>query len=81
LEEQDTDQSEAVAIIKKFEAEEGRLRGFSYVPQGRNEVVITTSPKAGTTWMQQVIARGKSVSTRLNIASTMLISSFRQMCH
>jgi hypothetical protein len=51
-------QSEAIALMKKrlsgFETEEGRLKGLSYVPLCSDEVVISTSPKAGTTWMQQV---------------------------
>mmetsp|Transcript_127874 Transcript_127874/g.370067 ORF Transcript_127874/g.370067 Transcript_127874/m.370067 type:complete len:327 (-) Transcript_127874:79-1059(-) len=51
-------ESEAIALMKArlsgFETEEGRLKGLSYRPKFDNEVVITTSPKAGTTWMQQI---------------------------
>ena len=51
-------ESDAIALMKTrlsgFETEEGRLKGLSYAPKYRDEVVITTSPKAGTTWLQQV---------------------------
>lgn len=54
----DDAQPDAIALMKKrlsgFETEEGRLKGLSYVPTCLDEVVITTTPKAGTTWMQQV---------------------------
>jgi hypothetical protein len=54
----DVPESEAIALMKKrlkgFETEKGRLRGLSYVPHNKDEVVITTTPKAGTTWTQQV---------------------------
>jgi hypothetical protein len=47
-----------VALMKQrlsgFETEQGRLLGLSYVPLRQDEVVITTTPKAGTTWTQQV---------------------------
>ena len=33
--------------LSKFETEEGRLLGLSYVPKSVDEVIITTSPKAG----------------------------------
>jgi hypothetical protein len=53
-------ESEAIALMKerlsKFETEEGRLKGLSYVPKSTDEVAITTTPKAGTTWVQQVSA-------------------------
>lgn len=60
--EQDSEeQSEAIALMKTrlggFETEEGRSQGLAYVPKSENEVVITTTPKAGTTWMQQVSQR------------------------
>ncbi|GKY97525.1 hypothetical protein MPSEU_000710700 [Mayamaea pseudoterrestris] len=51
------DDSKAIELLKKrlsgFETEEGRLKGFSYQPRV-NDVIITTTPKAGTTWMQQI---------------------------
>lgn len=51
------EESEAIALMKKrlsgFETEKGRLFGLSYTPKFPNEVVITTTPKAGTTWLQQ----------------------------
>jgi hypothetical protein len=57
FEEKADKQSDAIALLKSrlsgFETEEGRLKGLSYVP-GPNEVAITTTPKAGTTWLQQV---------------------------
>jgi hypothetical protein len=58
FEEQSDAESKAIALMKTrlsgFETEEGRLQGLSYVPKHPNEVAITTSPKAGTTWLQQV---------------------------
>jgi hypothetical protein len=48
----------AIALLRSrlsnFETEHGRLLGLSYQPVESDEVVITTSPKAGTTWLQQV---------------------------
>ena len=50
--------SRCVAKMKRalsnFETEEGRLSGLNYTPQLQDEVIITTSPKAGTTWLQQI---------------------------
>lgn len=41
----------AIALLKKrlsgFETEEGRLLGLSYTPKSSDEVLITTTPKAG----------------------------------
>ncbi len=52
------EESEAIVLLKArlsgFETEEGRLKGLSYTPKLPNEVAISTSPKAGTTWLQQV---------------------------
>jgi hypothetical protein len=52
-----TASSPAVALLKqrlsKFETEEGRLKGLSYQPRP-NDVAISNTPKAGTTWMQQI---------------------------
>lgn len=39
--------------LSGFETEEGRLKGLDFVLEA-TDVVITTSPKAGTTWMQQI---------------------------
>ena len=50
-------QSDAIVLLKerlsKFETVSGRLRGLSYKPNP-NDVVIATTPKAGTTWVQQI---------------------------
>ena len=50
-------ESDGIALLKsrlgRFETEEGRLSGLNYQPRP-NDVVITTTPKAGTTWLQQV---------------------------
>jgi Sulfotransferase domain len=50
-------QSDAIRLMKqrlsKFETVEGRLHGLAYKPKA-NDVVISTTPKAGTTWMQQI---------------------------
>jgi hypothetical protein len=58
FEESSLSQSDAIALMKQrlsgFETEQGRLQGLSYVPLKDDEVVITTTPKAGTTWTQQV---------------------------
>lgn len=52
-----TSESTAIAAMKKalggFETEDGRLKGLDYQP-GPRDVVITTTPKAGTTWAQQI---------------------------
>lgn len=60
-------ESESIVQLKSrlsgFETEIGRLKGLSYVPKA-NDVVITTTPKAGTTWLQQVSRR--SIKWRMN---------------
>ena len=40
--------------LSGFETEMGRLNGLSYQPKSNEEVIISTSPKAGTTWLQQI---------------------------
>lgn len=56
-EQQSGEESKGIALMKTrlsgFETEEGRLKGLSYQPRP-NDVAITTTPKAGTTWLQQV---------------------------
>ena len=53
-------ESDSIAIealkqrLSGFETEEGRLKGLGYKPLTSSEVIITTSPKAGTTWLQQI---------------------------
>jgi Sulfotransferase domain len=51
-------ESAAIALMKQrlsgFETEFGRLQGLSYQPRAETDVVISTTPKAGTTWMQQI---------------------------
>jgi hypothetical protein len=53
----DEQQSAVVTLMKKrlsgFETPEGRRHGLAYHPRP-NDFVISTSPKAGTTWMQQI---------------------------
>jgi len=50
-------QSESIVLLKqklsKFETEEGRLHGLAYKPRP-NDIGISTTPKAGTTWIQQI---------------------------
>jgi hypothetical protein len=50
-------QSAAITLLKerlsKFETNEGRLHGLAYKPRP-NDVGISTTPKAGTTWVQQI---------------------------
>lgn len=57
LESSTSNESQEIVSLKeklsKFETEEGRLKGLSYSPR-QNDIVITTTPKAGTTWMQQI---------------------------
>eukprot|EP00934_Nitzschia_sp_Nitz4_P008610 Nitzschia sp. Nitz4//scaffold3_size479765//139367//140596//NITZ4_000060-RA/size479765-augustus-gene-0.14-mRNA-1//1//CDS//3329550638//8600//frame0 len=59
-------ESAAIALMKKrlsgFETEVGRLQGLAYTPKLPNEVVITTTPKAGTTWMQQICHQLRSAA-------------------
>ena len=56
-EQQSGTESEGIALLKSrlggFESEDGRLKGLKYQPRV-NDVAITTTPKAGTTWLQQV---------------------------
>ena len=50
-------QSAAIILLKerlsKFETVAGRLKGLSFQPEA-NDVAIATTPKAGTTWVQQI---------------------------
>ena len=47
----------AIAALKQrlggFETEEGRLKGLDYKADP-SDIFIATTPKAGTTWMQQI---------------------------
>jgi hypothetical protein len=40
--------------VSGFETEEGHLKGLSYVSKHPNKVAISTKPKAGMKWLQQV---------------------------
>ena len=50
--------SDAIAAVQarlsKFETEAGRMKGLSYAPRP-GDVFIVTTPKAGTTWLQQIV--------------------------
>ncbi|KAL3939954.1 MAG: hypothetical protein SGBAC_005411 [Bacillariaceae sp.] len=55
-------ESEGISLLKSrlggFETEDGRLKGLNYQPRV-NDVAITTTPKAGTTWLQQIRSASK----------------------
>lgn len=68
--------SSAISLLKqrlsKFETESGRLLGLSYQPLP-HDIVISTTPKAGTTWVQQICHQIRcceysSVSLQTNIS-------------
>jgi sulfotransferase family protein len=50
-------ESKAIELLKKrlsgFETEEGRLKGLNFKPRP-DDIFIVATPKAGTTWVQQV---------------------------
>ena len=52
------EQSEGIVALKKrlsgFETVEGRTKGLSFKPKS-TDIFITTSPKCGTTWLQQIV--------------------------
>lgn len=52
VEQADSDKAAIAALKTKlggFETEEGRLGGLAYEPKNKDEVIITTTPKAGKT--------------------------------
>lgn len=57
LEESVSSSKPAMAELKQrlsnLETKEGRLKGLSFNPSP-DDVIVCTSPKCGTTWMQQV---------------------------
>lgn len=58
FEDSSSSSSDAISKMKQrlsgFETEKGRLSGLNYQPKTADEIIITTTPKAGTTWMQQI---------------------------
>ena len=56
--EQASSSCDVIELMKQrlsgFETEKGRLQGLNYQPKSNEEVIISTSPKAGTTWLQQI---------------------------
>jgi Sulfotransferase domain len=51
------EQTDAIILLKQrlsnFETREGRLQGLAFTPLS-DDVAISTTPKAGTTWVQQI---------------------------
>jgi len=50
IEESHSDSDEIAQLKRKlslFESEKGRISGLSYVPKCSDEIIISTSPKAG----------------------------------
>ena len=45
--------------VSKCESEKGRLKGLNFKPR-ESDVFIVTSPKCGTTWMQQIVHQLRS---------------------
>jgi hypothetical protein len=85
---QQQQQQEATVLLKQrlsgFETEEGRLKGLLYIPKNSDEVVITTTPKAGTTWVQQVgvinaLVCGLGLCERRRIRNNSWFSAFFQV--
>ena len=63
IEQDQVSSTPALALLKqrlsKFETEEGRMKGLSYLPRP-NDIVISTAAKAGTTWRQQICHQMRS---------------------
>ena len=79
FEQVDRSSTESIALLKQrlsgFETEEGRLSGLSYKPKSKDEVIITTTPKAGEwTALPDTDCAHPGVDTRLDLDNDQLIS-------
>jgi len=80
----DQEQSASIALLKTrlsgFETEEGRLKGLHYVP-GPRDVGISTTPKAGTTWMQQICHQLRSTNGDMNFSEISEVVPWLELAH
>ena len=82
--ESSTEKSEAAAALGKrlsgFETEEGRLRGLDFVP-GPRDIGISTTPKAGTTWMQQICHQLRSTKSQMEFEEISEVVPWIELAH